>query len=77
MSVGIGSPHAPPPPQASVSPPLDPGGGGKQQSLAGEGVRDPIRTTKLKAWPSAKLCWFAKGNPEVFRTVVFVHIMIL
>ncbi len=38
------------PPQASVSPALDPmGGGGEQNSLAVEGVGDPIRTTGQKA----------------------------
>jgi hypothetical protein len=46
--VGIGSPT---PPQASVSPPLDPGGGGASNTLfTGEGVGDPILTTGQKAW---------------------------
>jgi hypothetical protein len=39
-----------PTPQASVSPPLDPKGGGGQHSLAGERMGDPIRTTGHKAW---------------------------
>ncbi len=38
--VRIGSPQTPPP-QASVSPPLDPRGGGEQHSLKGEGVGGP------------------------------------
>ncbi len=52
--VGIGSPWPlPPPPQASVSPPLDPKRGGESIPLLRvRGRGGPIRTTGWKAWHS-------------------------
>ncbi len=56
------------PPIASVSPPLDPGGGG-QNSLVVEGVGDPVRTTVQKAGHSVysvvlsvKICYFIQAT---------------
>jgi hypothetical protein len=58
-----------PPPQASVSPSLDPKGGGGQHSLAGEGVGGPnsehwtesLALCALKSWQYNK----AKASPQI------------
>jgi hypothetical protein len=49
------------PSPASVSPPLDPKGGGEQHSLAGEGLGDPIRMTGQKAGHSVYSVNESKG----------------